>query len=103
MLDASQGAQLLGGRIRIVLLNDFVGVNGTRFDFFGSSGLNFFDPRLTIMDETGLGLVFNFSTGAVTIGAPVPLPPMAPLFALECLALLAISRRRPTSRSPATN
>lgn len=103
VLDASQGAQLRGGRIRIVLLNGFVGVNGTRFDFFGSSGLNFFDPRLTIMDETGLGLVFNFSTGAVTIGAPVPLPPMAPLFALECLALLVISRRRPTSRSPATN
>ena len=103
VLDASQGAQFLGGRIRIVLLNNFVGVNGTRFDFFGSSGLNHFDPGLTILDETGLGLVFNFSTGVATVGAPVPLPPMAPLFALECLGLFVIGRRRQMSRSPATN
>ena len=103
VLDASQGAQFLGGTIRIVLLNNFVAVNGTRFDFFGSSGLNFFDPSLSIIDETGLGLVFNFSTGAATIGAPVPLPPTAPLFALGCFGLLGIGWRRQHGRVLAAN
>ena len=83
-----------------MLLNDFVGVNGTRFDFFGSSCLNYFDPGLTLLDETGLGLVFNFSTGAATVGAPVPLPSMTSLFALQCLGLLLIGWRRQTTRSP---
>lgn len=101
VLDASQGARFLGGRIRIVLLNDFVGINGTRFDFFGSSGLNYFDPAVTVLDETGLGLVFNFSTGVATVGTPVPLPSAASLFALQCLGLLLIGWRRQASRSPA--
>ncbi len=99
VLDASQGARFLGGTIRIVLLNDVPLVNGTRFDFFGSSGLNYFDPVVTILDGTGFGLVFDYSTGAVTIGAPVPLPPTAPLFALQCLGLLIIARRSKARRS----
>ena len=103
VLDASQGAQFFGGRIRIVLLNDVPLVNGTRFDFFGSSGLNHFDPGLTILDGTGYGLVFDFATGAVTVGTPVPLPPMAPLFALECLGLLVLGRHRQTRCSLASN
>lgn len=101
VLDASQGARFLGGRIRIVLLNDFVGINGTSFDFFGSSGLNYFAPDLMVLDETGLGLVFDLSTGVATVGAPVPLPSASLLFALPCFGLFLVGRRRQTSRSPA--
>ena len=98
VIDATQGSRFLGGTIRLVMLNFFLGVNGTRFDFFGSSGLNFFGPDVSILDQTGLGLVFDFSTGAVTIGTPVPLPPAAPLFALGCFGLLGIGRCRQQGR-----
>lgn len=102
VLNPTEGARFLGGSIRFVLLNGFVGTIGTRLDFFGGHGINFFDQSVSIFDDTGLGLDLNFSTGIATITqgvAPVPVPSSAPLLAVACTGVFAIGRRRKPGRA----
>ena len=97
VLHASEGASFFGGAIRFVLLQPVISARGTLLDFFGGGGISFLDSsNVSIIDETSLGLDFDFSTGIATIthGAVVPIPPSAALFATGCIGLLAIGRRR---------
>lgn len=95
VIDAQGGAELLGGTIRFEVIDGYTGDVGAQLDLFASHAVSI-DPSVVVVDNTGLALDFDRTTGIATITQTVPEPAMFASLAagLGLLRCLAIRKRR---------
>jgi hypothetical protein len=71
VVDASGGLTFNEGTIRFERVPTYAGDVGAQIDFFAGSPISI-GPNVAIVDNTGLGLDFDPSTGTATITVPEP-------------------------------
>ncbi len=93
VIDAQGGAELFGGTLRFEIIDGYTGDVGAQLDLFASHGISI-DPSVVVVDNTGLALDFDRTTGIATITQTVPEPAMVASLAAGLVLLRGLSGRR---------
>jgi len=95
VIDAVNGAVIQGGTIRFEAVAGYTGDVGAQLDLFAGRPVSV-DPNVAIVDNTGMALDFDRTTGIATITQIVPEPSLVASLAagLGLLRVLSDRRRR---------
>lgn len=93
VLDAANGSTFLGGTIRFERIVGYLGDIGAQLHLFADRPIAI-DASVAIVDNTGLGLVFDPGTGIATITQTVPEPSVLASLAAGLTVLRGYASRR---------